>query len=185
MSVHVVITGKVTGDALICPYSQVRHLQFYSAGGVITDQPVLYKMPVYEVRIDGGSAYDAVRFGLQNHAHLPPPRVRNSDAGISNAHVCTPGWNPTYSPHSFDRVNRVGAWRLFPGKTFYIHEGPIRNRGGYGGSLGCVEILDGYWNDFLHEIETLGKGTCDQIARGRRLTVTIEPARYPHATLVQ
>lgn len=185
MSVHVTITNRITGRALVCPYSHSQHLQFYTVDGVVTDQPVLYSIPVYEVRVDGGDSYDAVRFGLQNHGTLPPPKTRICDAGISHAHVCTPGWNPTYCPHSFDRVNRVGAWRLFPGKTFYIHEGPIRNRGGYGGSLGCVEILDGYWNDFLSDIERLGKGRSDQIASLHGLRVTIEAAPRAHARLVE
>src|SRR5579864_7273144 len=102
MAVHVTITKKITGEALVCPYSEVQRLQFYTVNGVKTDQPVLYKIPVYEVRIHGGSDYDAVRFGLQNHGVLPPPKIRHCDAGIGHQHVCTPGWNPTYSPHSFD-----------------------------------------------------------------------------------
>jgi hypothetical protein len=185
MSVHVIITKKITGEAHVCPYSQTRHLQFYMINGTVTDQPVLYRIPVFEVRIDGGSDYDAVRFGLQNHALLPPSKVRACDAGISHHHSCTPSWNPTYCPHSFDRMNRMGAWRLFPGKTFYIHEGPNRNRDGYGGSLGCVEILDGYWNDFLQEIERIGKAPCDQIAKNHGLKVTIEAAPFPVAKLVE
>lgn len=180
-----IITSKITGQALICPYSQTEHLQFYTINGVLTDQPVLYKVPVYEVRVDGGSNYDAVRFGLQNRGTLPPPSVRTCDAGISHAHVCTPTWNPTYCPHSFDRMNRIGAWRLFPGKTFYIHEGPNRNLRGFGGSLGCIEILDGYWNNFLSEIERLGRGTCDQIASAHRLKVTVHAAPFPITSLVQ
>jgi hypothetical protein len=185
MSVHVIITKKITGEAQVCPYSEARGCQFYSVNGVVTDQPVLYKTPAYEVRIDGGSEYDAVRFGFQNHGLLPPPKIRGCDAGIAHHHVCMPSWNPTYGPHSFDGVNRRGAWCLFPGKSFYIHEGPIRSRNGYGGSLGCVEILDGYWNDFLQEIEQLGKGRADEIARARRIKVTIEPAPFPHGRLIE
>src|SRR5258708_7294675 len=115
MSIHVIVTKKITGEALVCPYSQTRHLQFYTVNGLVTDQPVLYRIPAYEVRIEGIGEYDSVRFGLQNHG-TPPPKVRTCDAGISHSHICTPSWNSTYCPHSFDRINRMGAWRLFPGK---------------------------------------------------------------------
>lgn len=184
-SVHVTVTRQVTGKVNICPFSHARGLQFYTVNGIRTEQPVLYKVPAYSVSVAGGSDYDAVRFGLQYVAgDRPPARTRHCDAGISHSHVCTPHWNPTYSPHSFDRINRMGAWRLFPGKTFYIHEGPVRIRG-YGGSLGCIEILDGYWNDFLAEIERIGKNTCHYIAKSGGLKVTIESAHVPVAELVE
>jgi adenosine/AMP kinase len=52
-----------------------------------------------------------------------------------------------------------------------------------GGSTGCIEILDGRWNEFLEEIETLGQGTCEQIAAQHHLKVFIQPAPYPTAVL--
>jgi hypothetical protein len=49
-------------------------------------------------------------------------------------------------------MGRKAAWVLSPPKTFYIHEGPNRDNRGIGGSLGCIEILDGNWDGFLQQI---------------------------------
>jgi hypothetical protein len=182
MPVHVIVTGKVTGEALIAPYSHTRYIQYYEVNGVKTSRPVLYRVPSYEVRI-GRSTYDAVRFGLENTGHLPPPQMR-SCVGLADAQDATPSWNAAYSPGSFTRTGRVGGWRLFPNKGWYIHEGAVRGKNA-GGSLGCIEILDGYWNDFLSEIEGLGKATCAQIAAKHTLTVTIEAAARPTAKLAE
>src|SRR5262249_34413346 len=147
--VHVVITGKILGQTFVVPYSHHGGLQTYVVGGVRTDTPVVYKVPYYEVRIEGGRKYKAVRFGLQNKGQVPPPATRRCDAGLSAAHDCTPTWVPGYSPHSFAGGSRRGAWRLLPGRGFLIHEGADTSAGQVGGSLGCVEILDGDWNGFL------------------------------------
>jgi hypothetical protein len=70
-----------------------------------------------------------------------------------------------------------------PGQGFLIHEGANRSVGEVGGSIGCIEVLDGRWNTFLAEIEKIGGGPCHQIAVSRKLTVKIEFAPYPHALL--
>lgn len=176
--IEVVITGITKGDAFIIPYSHADGLQF--TGG----KPVVYRVPWYEVRVEGGGSYRAIRFGLRNRGQTPPPAVRPCDAGLSAGRTCTPTWVPGYSPHSFAGGSRAGAWRLLPGKGFLIHEGADGNKGQIGGSLGCVEILDGQWNGFLGELEALGGQTCPSLGATGRLKVKIEPATYPVATLV-
>jgi hypothetical protein len=52
------------------------------------------------------------------------------------------------------------------------------------GSLGCVEILDGRWDNFLNEIEKLAGALCPDIGNAGALHVEIEQAPYPKATLV-
>jgi hypothetical protein len=77
---------------------------------------------------------------------------------------------------------RDGAWRLFPGRQFLIHEGPD-SASQLGGSYGCVEILDGRWNDFLADIERLGGATAADVGRKMALKVAIQSAPFPTATL--
>lgn len=182
--VHVVITGRQMGSTSVVPYSHGVGLQFYVQNGMPTRKPVIYKVPFYEVRIEGGGKYKAVRFGLQNKGRMPPPATCVCDAGLSAAHNCTPTWVPGYSPHSFAGGSRAGAWRLLPGRGFLIHEGADTRKGQVGGSLGCVEILDGGWNTFLNEIERLGGAVCHALGTAGKLKVKIEPAAYPKATLV-
>jgi hypothetical protein len=177
--VQVTITAKQLGTTYVVPYSHALHLQFYGTG-----HPVIYQVPYYEVRVGGGGTYSAVRFGLQNNGKLPPAATRHCDAGLAAARVCAPTWVPGYSPHSFEGASRPGAWRLLPGRGFLIHEGADTSQGQVGGSLGCVEILDGDWNTFLAEIEKLGGASCPQIGATGGLTVTIEAAPFPVATLV-
>jgi hypothetical protein len=108
---------------------------------------------------------------------------RPCDTGLSEARICFPQWLPHYSPHSFRGGSRRGAWQLLHAKGFLIHEGADRKTGQVGGSIGCDEILDGRWNEFLEEIETMGQGTCAEIAARAQLLVMIEPAAYPVAKL--
>ncbi len=179
--VRVVISGKILGQTYVVPYSHAHGLQLYPG---TTDEGVIYKVPCYEVRVEGGSSYGAVRFGLQNKGESSPPPTRICDAGLWSPHQCTPEWVPGYSPHSFRGAARAGAWRLLPGRGFLIHEGADTRIGQVGGSLGCVEILDGRWNDFLAEIESLAHAACTAISAAHKLKVTIEQASYPTATLV-
>jgi hypothetical protein len=74
--------------------------------------------------------------------------------------------------------------RLLPGRGFLIHEGADTRSGQVGGSLGCIEILDGGWNNFLGEIETLGGADCATLAASRRVTAEIQAAALPMAILV-
>jgi hypothetical protein len=180
MPVEVTITAEITSFAEIAPYSKERKMQEDADGGL-----VLYKVPAYKVRIEGGSEYEAVRFGLVNNGVLPPPRDRKCDAGLSQAYESIPGWIPNYAPHSFMGTGRRGAWQIKPNQGYLIHEGADRDKTGAGGSLGCIEILDGKWNDFLSEIEALGGGVdCAKIAQTRGLKVVIEAAPVPWAALV-
>ncbi len=181
--VKVVITGKRVGIAPVVPYSHAAGLQLVVVNHVRTDEPVIYRVPSYEVRIHGGGVYAAVRFGLQNKGTVQ--KVRMCDAGISHARTCTPHWIPHYSPHSFSGTSRPGAWQLIPGRGFLIHEGADTIKGQVGGSLGCVEILDGDWNTFLSELESLAGVNATLIGAKRLLHVSIEGAPFPTATLVE
>jgi|SRR5579871_5027513 len=182
-TVQVVITGRILGKTFVVPYSHQGGLQFYIDSGRRTEEPVIYEVPFYEVSIAGGSRYGAVRFGIQNQGQMPPMAVCRCNAGISIAQTCTPTWVPGYSPHSFTGNSRPGAWRLLAGKGFLIHEGANTRMNQVGGSLGCVEILDGGWNTFLGEIERLGGAPCAAIGASGSLKVTIEAAALPMATL--
>jgi hypothetical protein len=180
-AVHIIVTGKEKGKTLVVPYSERLGRQRYVVNGVETDEDVLYEVPFYEVRIEGGGVYDAVRFGLQNKGILPPIKTLHCNAGISQHHVCHPSWVVGYHPHTVAGI-RWGAWRLFPGKDFLLHEGADRSTAEVGGSLGCIEILD-VWNDFLNEIETIGKAPCPEIASAGKVKVTIQVAHFPLAHL--
>jgi hypothetical protein len=183
ISVDVIVTGRKIGKGTVVPFSSQDGLQFYMAGGVRTGRFVIYDVPTYEVRVQSGGTYTAIRFGLRNKGDNRTPGVRPCDAGLSETRICIPGWLPHYSPHSFRGGSRPGAWQLLQGKPFYIHEGADRTRGQVGGTLGCIEILDGRWNAFLGDIERIAGMPCDRIAATRKLRVTLELARYPDATL--
>lgn len=176
----IVITGKSKGNTFIVPYSHAAGLQMDAKTG----EPIIYKVAWYEVRIHGGGNYRAVRFGLQNKGNVPPPASRVCDAGLSAGRTCAPVWVPGYRPHSFAGASRAGAWRLMPGKGFLIHEGADSTKKQVGGSLGCVEILDGGWNPFLDELEKLGGQSCASLGAAGRLSVKIEAAPFPVATRV-
>src|SRR6266566_7914421 len=173
--VEVIITGKNVGTVQVIPYSMAMGLAVYPGSTVAKADPVLYKVPRYEVRM-GGGAYEAVRFGLQNKGIFPPAERLFCDAGLSMAQVCTPDWLPGYSPRTFRGGPNQGAWVLIPGRSFLIHEGADTTQGENGGSLGCIEILDGLWPDFLRELQILGGGTCAEIGRQKSLKVTLEQA---------
>jgi hypothetical protein len=68
-------------------------------------------------------------------------------------------------------------------REFYLHEGADRAKKEVGGSLGCIEILDGKWNHFLGEVEALAKDTCPNIGKASKLRVTIQAAPLPLAKL--
>jgi len=161
-----------------------------------------YEVPTYKVRIEGGSDYDAVRFGVVNKGILPPPPVMTCNTGIPHHCICHPTWKPGYNPHTVAAGIRTGAWILFPQKYYYIHEGANRLIGEVGGTIGCIEILDDRWKQFLAEIEGIAapeiafkKGIPIQDSNVRReaidreigihgkLTVTIEEAVFPPAKL--
>ena len=63
--VHVIVTGRHMGKALIVPYNHTMGLQMYVVNGIRTGDLVVYEVPYYEVVVEGGSHYSAVRFGLK------------------------------------------------------------------------------------------------------------------------
>ena len=93
------VTGKITGNSLIIPFSHTDGLQMYPAGHRKEGQAVLYKIAKYEMSVAGGDTFDVVRFGLQNNGKIAASR--RSDAGLSVHHSTHPSWVPGYSPHSF------------------------------------------------------------------------------------
>ena len=181
-SVVVKISGKETGTSRIVPYSHADGLQNYPAGHAKSGQPVIYKINKYEIVVVGGGKYDAIRFGLQNKGTLSPSRV--ADAGLTSPRTVHPTWVVGYSPHSFRGGPYAGAWRILPGKGFLIHEGADSRVGQVGGSLGCVEVLDGGWSVFMDELKAMSGESWPNIASKRLLTVEVASASYPIATLV-
>lgn len=180
--VTVKITGRVTGTSFIVPYSHTDGLQKYPVGHLKAGQPVIYRINKYEILVVGGRKYEAIRFGLQNKGTITPSR--SSDAGLSSPRTVHPTWVPGYSPHSFRGGAYAGAWRLLPDKGFLVHEGADTRTGQVGGSLGCVEILDGGWRVFMDELKSICGQPWPAIATQRLMTVIVEHASYPTATLV-
>jgi hypothetical protein len=177
---EVIVTGKQVGRGPVVPYSHRDGLQLRR---MVPPLPVIYVVPTYEVRVVSAGTYTAIRFGLRNKGDGATPRVRPCDTGLSEPRLCHCSWIPNYSPHSFPGNGRRGAWQLLPKRGFLIHEGANPILGEVGGSIGCIEIVNGGWNAFLADIEKIGGGTCAQIAAGHKMTVTIEFARYPNAVL--
>jgi hypothetical protein len=82
--VQVFVTGTRTGFGPVVPYRHGTGLQYYvTATGFLTTRPVVYEVPTYEVRIKGGSSYDAVRFGLR-YKDDTTPDTRPRDTGLSH-----------------------------------------------------------------------------------------------------
>jgi len=176
------VTGKITGNSLIIPFSHTDGLQMYPAGHRKEGQAVLYKIAKYQMSVAGGDTFDVVRFGLQNNGKIAASR--RSDAGLSVHHRTHPSWVAGYSPHSFHGGPYAGAWRILAGRGFLIHEGADSRVGQVGGSLGCVEVLDGGWQVFMDQLQTLCGEPWPKIASKHLLTVEMEGAPYPTATLV-
>jgi hypothetical protein len=177
-TVEVRVTATRVGMGRIVPYDHHQGLQRQSLGPGLPPRLVVYAVPLYQVLVVGAGRYKAVRFALRNNGSSP--EVRGCDTGLAHLRTCEPTWIPSYRPHSFF-TPRLGAWRLIPHQGFLIHEGADSNLGRVGGSLGCVEIVDGGWVPFLEDIERLGGGTCAEISAARKLVVKIEPAIYPTA----
>ncbi len=182
-SVTVTVTSQIVGTGLVVPYNHQQGLQVRRPAPGRPGQLVLYQVPLYEVRIEGARSYKAIRFAVRNTGAAPS--TRGCDTGLSHPRTCTPSWVPNYSPHSFNGIARPGAWQLLPGEGFLIHEGADSRRREVGGSIGCIEIVDGGWNSFLADIEHLSGAICSQIGQERLLTVKIQAAPYPTATLVR
>jgi hypothetical protein len=186
--VKVIVTGRIASpNGYTIPYSAktTPHLQHYLSRNGAVDQArfVTYIVPFYEVQIVGGNRYKALRFGLRNHGDKRIPDRRPCDTGLAQSRTCTPTFLPHYTPHSFVGQGPRGAWQLLSGQNFLIHEGGDSNRDVVGGSVGCIEIVDGGWRAFQAEIESLGDGTSMALGASRKVTVSIEHAAYPTAIL--
>jgi hypothetical protein len=177
------ITSQANGFVGIVPFNE--------SVGLMTRKDKLgqtwmqvYKVPAYVVSIQGGDSYLAVRFGLVNHGKWPPAKTRRCDAGLALKHTYTPSWNSTYGTQTLRGLGSPGAWVLMPGRGFYIHRGADRPKRQFGGSLGCVEILDGKWDAFLTQIQDLGNGSCAQLGGAGKVKVTVHAGSYPTATWI-
>ena len=186
--VRVVVTNRIVKDkGYAIPYNHrvTPHLQHYrSPSGLPKPNAfVTYEIPLYEVHIAGGSSYQALRFGLRNMGDGRIPDSRPCDTGLSQPHLCTPAFLSYYRPHSFLGEGPPGAWQLFHGKNVLIHEGANSRNDVAGGSLGCIEIVDGGWRRLQREIETRAGASCAAIGAAKKLIVSIEYAAYPVAQL--
>jgi hypothetical protein len=173
-AVTVTITNKRVGTWNICPYNATEGI----------DRSVSYKVPIYEVTVGDKDTFKAVRFGLVRRNEKPPPTTRVCDAGLADAQTVRPGWIPDYNPHSFEGGPRVGAWQLYAGKGWLIHEG-AGDPSQQSGSLGCIEVVGkGEWDRFLSTIEALAGATCAEIGKAKALTVVLQAASRPTAERV-
>lgn len=154
----------------------------------------LYRVPVYEVRIDGtDAAGKKVR-----HIHQAPRFMPYyNDPAKPNPHYHAKGW--LNAGLSSGRTIHVARYikdyavqnRYSPGRgaivlkdSFYIHAGPA-SLADYGfGSAGCVEIIGNY-DVFKARIAALSgiPGTADtaiaKLVAARQLVVVVEPATPP------
>ena len=181
-SVSVKITNKVVGTSLIIPFNHTEGLQYYPSGHPKEGQPVVYRINKYEMVVNVSEKYEVVRFGLQNNGKIVSSRT--ADAGLTAPRTVHPGWIPGYSPHSFQGGPYAGAWRILPGQGFLIHEGANEVAGQIGGSLGCVEVLNGNWPDFLNTLKAVCGVDWSKIGALGLMDLTIEAGNYPTATLV-
>lgn len=186
--VKVVVTGQTVKDrGYIIPYDHrvTPHLQHYRRpnGTIFPNRWVTYEVPLYEVRIVGGGRYKAIRFGLRNLGDNRIPDSRPCDTGLAQARECKPVFLAHYQPHSFLGEGPYVAWQLMPGKQVLIHEGGNSKKDIASGTLGCIEIVDGGWRQFQHEIESRAGASCAAVGAAKKLTVSIEYASYPAAHL--
>jgi len=173
-AVKVTVTSHQVGSWTTAPYSHAAGLQVNA----------IYVVPIYRVTVGAGVSFKAIRFGLVNRGQNPPPQERICDAGLAEAQHASPSWISTYSPHSFQGAARPGAWQIYPGKSFLIHEGTENTTSMIGGSLGCIEIVGpGEWNRFLATLESMAGSTCAEIGHAKSMSLTIEAATRPVAKL--
>jgi hypothetical protein len=185
----VTVTNRIAGTWTVAPYNHEEGLG--PRRGTVYEMPV-YEVPLYEVTVGTelpAADFKAVRFGLVRDDKKPPPE-RTCDNGLADGQVVKPSWRPEYAPHSFDGVNRPGAWQLYPGGGWLIHEGTParydRSPGSrIGGSFGCIEIVGPLqWNAFLDAVEKRAGEPCATIGAKHELTVVIEHAARPQAKLL-
>jgi hypothetical protein len=180
--VSVRVTSKVVGSTLIVPFNFKDGLQTYPKGHPKAGGNPLYRVNKYAMLVNGQTQYEVIRFGLQNHGTVPKMRI--CDAGLRSGRTVRPSWVPGYKPHSFEATGYEGAWRIIDGKGFLIHEGPDVGQNQVGGSLGCIEVLDGRWPDFMDELINITEQQWPEIGKHRLMTLTIDATHSPTAVLV-
>jgi hypothetical protein len=177
------VVVEVTKRQLLKPRCRIIPFTYENRAGLQKKDPthyLAYWVPLYVVRVQGGSEYAALRFGLVNHGEKTPKKERQCDAGLTSERSVQSRWIGTYSPHSFTLPGRKGAWQIM--QDFLIHQGTDGNS--IGGALGCVEICGPQrWDMFLAEIERLAEVPCEEIGKQQLLTINIEAAVAPMAEL--
>ena len=97
---------------------------------------------------------------------------------------------PEWLPLQLEGAQLHSPWTsrclgLLEGKGFLIHQGPDDDAKTAGGSLGCIEVVGkDEWDDFLGLLESITGADCQRIGAQRALTVRIEHAEFPTATVV-
>ena len=64
-AVVVTVSSKVVGSGFVVPYNHHEGLQLHRPAPGRPVQPVLYQVPIYEVRVEDAGTYKAVRFALR------------------------------------------------------------------------------------------------------------------------
>jgi hypothetical protein len=171
-AIEVTITSKRTGTALTYPYD--RHVKYPD------NEAPLYEVPTYELKVSGSHhVFRVVRFGL-TPARPPWAHARMCNTGIATYHKVTPTWLH-YDTHSFGAQGIRGAWRIFEGKEFLLHEGATPPDG-FGASLGCIEVVDfREWNKFLHTLQHASGSNLHHMSVAKSFTLIIEAAHFPMA----
>lgn len=186
--VTITITNKVVGDYEARSYPD----DDIDNNGKIE----LYKVPVYEILIEGKDDAD----NAQTYRHKAPrfmpyyndPKAMDTDyktkgwvnSGLSSARTITVSkYLPNYAVH-----NRYSPGRgaIVLKDSFYIHAGPA-DLNDYGfGSAGCVEII-GNFDTFKSNIQSLsGSAGADSdaaiqdLVNNKKLIVVIQGATAPN-----
>jgi hypothetical protein len=175
--VRVRVTGKTAGVALVFPYDHKLDP---------VEKP-LYRVPLYEVRVNENNIFKAIRFGYRGHFERPWDPHRRCDEGIVAQREVAAEWNGVYSPHSFVQgPGLLGGFRIRSDQV-YIHEGPAK--GGAGGTLSCIEIASDHaaddWNRFVMTVaREAGVNYVGAAVKARKVLVTVEAAAMPNGLLV-
>jgi hypothetical protein len=175
--VRIRVTGKTAGVARVFPYDHK----------INPDEKPLYRVPLYEVRVNESSIFKAIRFGYRGHFEHPWDPHRKCDEGVIVQREVAAEWNGVYSPHSFTQGGGLpGGFRIRSDQV-YIHEGPTK--GGASGTLSCIEIASDHeaddWNRFLMTVaREAGVQYVGAAVKSGKVLVTVEAAAMPNGLLV-
>jgi hypothetical protein len=139
-AVNITVTNRQIGTGPVVPTATETAFKSTLQGNK-SGRPVVYTVPIYELKIEAAGTYPVIRFGLHNRGDNAAPQVRPCDSGLHQTRVCAPSWLPNYSPHSFRDSSRVGAWQLLPGKGLLIHEGRTDPQGRWA----AVSVVSRFW----------------------------------------